>query len=125
MYEVIECIHKMFRYGGGKLNVEMLRGFTDMLVLKLLKEKDDYGYQLNQQIEIITEGALKLTEATLYTTFKRLLQNQWITTYQGEGKNNIPRKYYAITDLGKKHLISEIESYQKVQTILSAFFKEA
>lgn len=106
------------------INPEMFKGYADMIILKFLEEEDDYGYKINQKIAESTKGQFKFTEATLYTTFKRLLQNEWITFYHGEGKNNVSRKYYSITALGRKQLKKETESYITIKKVLDIFFKE-
>ena len=102
---------------------EMLRGYTDLILLKLLLDSPSYGYLINQKIEAITKGELKLTEATLYTTFKRLEQLGYILSYYQEGKNKTTRKYYHITEKGKIYLTQQIEYYHHVQTTLNLFFK--
>lgn len=104
--------------------VEMLRGYSDAIILKLLDQSDSYGYLLNQEIAKQTRDQLKFTEATLYTTFKRLEQNQYIRSYYREGINNVMRKYYTITDLGRAFLSEQIKNYEIVQDILSIFLKE-
>jgi PadR family transcriptional regulator PadR len=101
---------------------ETLRGHTDAIILSILKNGDNYGYNINMLIEKVSNGAMKLTEATLYTSFKRLESNAYILSYWKDGLNGTKRKYYTITDSGRSFLIEQIESYFKAREILNYFY---
>jgi len=83
---------------------DILRGYTDMLLLAILSERDSYGYQVNQLLQKKTKGEFSLTEATLYTSFKRLEKQDLIVSYWLETENQKKRKYYSLTSSGKKVL---------------------
>lgn len=76
----------------------------DACVLGLLREKDTYGYDLNQQIAKYME----ISESTLYPVLRRLTKENALISYDVpfDGRN---RKYYHITDVGKTIL----EEYQE------------
>lgn len=105
------------------LTGDLLRGHTDAIILKLLNIKDSYGYELNNQISILTNNNFTLTEATLYTTFKRLEKNGYIVSYWLDGINT-KRKYYSITKSGKEYLASHIEAWDDAQNIINKILKE-
>ena len=46
---------------------DLLRGSTDAIILRFLMEQDSYGYQINKDIEQLSDGQYQLSEATLYT----------------------------------------------------------
>ncbi len=83
---------------------ELIRGHTEAIILSLLLKEDSYGYKINQTIEHVTNGALILNEATLYSVFKRLENNHHIQSYWQEGFNHINRKYYSNTEQGLTYL---------------------
>lgn len=103
------------------LTAEMIRGHNDSIILSVLNIKDSYGYQINKDIESKSDGLLVLTEATLYTTLKRLARLGYIVSYWGEGINNIQRKYYSITKTGKEYLEQERINWTKTNYVLSKF----
>ncbi len=81
------------------LRLELRRG---VVVLAVLSQMDTarYGYSLIQQL---AEQGLDVEEGTLYPLLRRLekqglLESEWDT---GEAR---PRKYYRISDLGRKVL---------------------
>ena len=51
---------------------DILRGYTDTIILAQLYKEDSYGYVISKNVLEISGGELQLKEATLYTTFRRL-----------------------------------------------------
>ena len=56
------------------LSADILRGYTDTIILHQLSHGDSYGYQINKTISTLSGGEVELKEATLYTAFRRLEQ---------------------------------------------------
>ena len=65
------------------ISADTLRGHTDTIILTQLMRGDNYGYEINKNIQQRTNGEYGFKEATLYTAFKRLEQNGLITSYWG------------------------------------------
>lgn len=84
------------------ISADTLRGHTDTIILTQLLRGDNYGYEINKKILELTSGAYGLKEATLYTAFKRLEQQGLITSYWGDDGPGARRRYYAITEAGRK-----------------------
>lgn len=80
---------------------DMLRGYTDTVILAQLLDHDNYGYEINKHIRRVTGGLLELKEATLYTTFRRLESAGCIRSYWGSEATGARRRYYAITAQGR------------------------
>lgn len=100
---------------------DFIRGHTEAIILSILEKEDSYGYKINQTIEQISQGELILTEATLYSVFKRLEKSEFIQSYWQEGINNVKRKYYAITPKGLEYLKDHKTSWSKLSHILNEF----
>ncbi len=77
---------------------QLKKGLLDLCVLALLKNQDYYGYNL---VRKITEF-IDITEGTVYPLMKRLHDNGFVSTYVVESTDGAPRKYYKITEAGKK-----------------------
>ena len=75
-------------------------GNTSVLILKLLEEKDMYGYEIVQSIAFYTE----INEGTVYPILRRLTQEEYFVTYLKESTVGPARKYYHITEKGKGYL---------------------
>ena len=97
---------------------DMLRGYTDTILLKCLSEGDSYGYQMIKQIARLSGGALELKEPTLYTAFRRLSQDGLIDSYWGDEQSGARRRYYRLTEKGLERLISEQQAWLETRRTL-------
>lgn len=103
------------------LNKEMLKGIIDLLILSLLNEKDSYGYEISKAIKQRTEGAFALQEPTLYLSLKRLEKRGMVSSYWGEESRGGRRKYYSITEEGRKMLQGQIQDWKQLVEIVARF----
>lgn len=103
---------------------DMLRGHTDTIILRFLCEADSYGYQINKKIQQITQNQYELKEATLYSAFRRLEEAGYILSYWGDEKSGARRRYYAITDLGKKAYQKNLQDWQSSKAMIESLIKE-
>ena len=87
----------------GKYERQMKKGVLDMLVLRLLKSEAKYGYQIIQEMKEKSEEIFLLKDGTLYPILYRLEDDKLVVSKwsEAEGKQ-VPRKYYEITEAGKK-----------------------
>ncbi len=81
---------------------DVIRGYTESIILSLLYDKDSYGYEINKVILEATNQEYELKEATLYSAFRRLESSGYIKSYWGDQTTGARRRYYTITVLGKK-----------------------
>ncbi|MDD3477652.1 MAG: PadR family transcriptional regulator [Candidatus Izemoplasmatales bacterium] len=100
---------------------EALRGHTNAIILSILAENDSYGYEINQIIASRSGTGTYLTEPTLYNAFRRLEQDGCIRSYWMDGINNTKRKYYSITEYGKKVLEEHRQEFLETTKVLNRF----
>ncbi len=81
---------------------DLIRGHTDAIILARLLQSDSYGYEINKTISTMTGGKFELKEATLYTAFKRLEEQDYIRSYWGDQGSGARRRYYSITPEGRE-----------------------
>lgn len=93
-----------------KISKELIKGSTTMLVLNLLKEKNMYGYEMIKDLKERSENVFELKEGTLYPILHSLEEKGFITSYWDESTAK-KRKYYAITEKGKKQLKDQKEEW--------------
>jgi len=110
----------MYIEGGIFLSItsDIIRGHTDTIILSHLLEKDSYGYEINKTIKGKTENQFELKEATLYTAFKRLEENNLISSYWGDETTGARRKYYKITESGKNELKKNKEDWEVTKKLI-------
>ena len=83
---------------------ELLKGTTTLLILQLLSEGDKYGYEMTRELEKRSEELFQLKEGTLYPILHALENDDMIEAYWEETTSARKRKYYRITDKGRKGL---------------------
>lgn len=98
-----------------KLNKELLKGSTELLVLSVIENENMYGYQMIKELKMKSENVFEFQEGTLYPILHKLEEKRWISSYWDEvvGKK---RKYYAITTEGKKQLDAKKEEWKTFST---------
>ena len=99
-----------------KYNRQLKKGVLDMLVLKLLANSPQYGYQLISQLKELSDGVFVLKDGTLYPILYRLEDDGLVAGKWSEAKGRqIPRKYYEITEKGKNTLTQIYEIWQSIE----------
>ncbi len=100
------------------MNAEIIRGFTDAIILNVLLDGDSYGYQISKCIIERTNNAMDIKNATIYLAFKRMEKEGLITSYWNDNPDVARRKYYSITDNGRKYLEEKKKEWQSNKGIL-------
>ena len=99
----------------------LYKGSLSTIVLKLLNDKGKmYGYKITREVESITSGELVVTEGALYPTLHKL-EAKGLLSVEMVKVNNRIRKYYYITENGKKetvNLLKQMQSYIQNMDIL-------
>lgn len=97
------------------IDKSLISGSTSMLILRLLEDKDMYGYEMIETLEAKSNNVFTLKAGTLYPLLHSLEEKNFLTSYESEVNGKI-RKYYSITKGGKKYLKSKKEEWQEYQT---------
>lgn len=96
-----------------KSNPNFLNGVPVLLVLKLLSEKEMYGYEIVRAIEVRTGKSLSFAEGCIYPTLHVLEEERHIKSYE-KPINGRTRLYYGITSSGKKKLAQLTGEWEKI-----------
>lgn len=102
------------------LNVQFKKGVLELCVLVLIDGKDQYGYELAQNIS----EKIQVAEGTLYPLLRRLTKEGYLSTYLGESTEGPPRKYYSITEKGELYMKALIVEWQQFSKAVDQFIKE-
>ena len=95
-----------------KIDKELLKGSTTMLILNLLENQSMYGYQMTKVLSDKSEKVFELKEGTLYPLLHALEEKGMVESFWEESASSRKRKYYAITKLGKKLLKEKREEWE-------------
>ncbi len=95
------------------LNVSLMRGTLDLLILKALSWGPRHGYGVSDWIEEATGTALLVGEGTLYPALHRLERHGWIEAEWGRSANNRQAKFYRLSRAGRGQLTSGATSWHR------------
>ncbi len=102
---------------------DVIRGYTESIILSLLYEQDSYGYEINKVIQETTNHEYELKEATLYSAFRRLEAGGFISSYWGDQTTGARRRYYTITKLGKQLYIENYKDWRRAKSMIDQLLK--
>jgi len=94
------------------MDIQLKRGLLEVCVLAAIKNEDSYGYKIIKDIK----PCITLSESTLYTILKRLESANMLTVRTAEHCGRL-RKYYHITDLGRKRITEFQEDWKEILAI--------
>ena len=112
----------------GRLDKEaaaILQGTLDMLVLRALQLQSMHGWGITERIEQWSEEVLCVGQGTLYPALYRLERQGLITSTWQVTENNRRARYYALTPLGRKHLVQEIKDWQRMSRAINLVLEAA
>ena len=101
------------------MDAQLRRGVLDVLVLSAIKNEDSYGYKIIKDLKPIIE----LSESTLYTILKRLIDDNMVVVRSVEFEGRL-RKYYHITDKGIKRIKDFKDEWEELMNIYSFILEE-
>ena len=94
------------------MDIQLKRGLLDVCVLAAIKSEDSYGYKIIKDMT----PYIKLSESTLYTILKRLESAAMLTVRTAEHGGRL-RKYYRITDAGRKRIEDFKNEWEEIVSI--------
>ena len=98
---------------------QMKRGLLDVCVLAAIKSEDSYGYKIIKDMK----PYVQLSESTLYTILKRLEGAELLTVRTAEHGGRL-RKYYHITQQGRKRIEEFKDEWQEILSIYQFVTRE-
>lgn len=98
------------------IDLDLLQGTLDLLVLKTLKWGPRHGYAIASWIRETTNHRLQIEEGALYTALHRMEKRGLLESEWGLSENNRRAKYYQLTTDGKKQLRSKAAVWTEYAT---------
>ncbi|MEG6522358.1 PadR family transcriptional regulator [Desulfotomaculum sp. 1211_IL3151] len=108
-----------------KVNKELLKGSTVILILKLLDRNPMYGYEMIKEIETASGGVLAFKEGTLYPILHSLEADDMVESYWSDANGGRHRKYYRITEKGRDQLKEKCSEWVVFRSTVDKILGEA
>jgi PadR family transcriptional regulator PadR len=93
---------------------ELMRGAGPFAVLKLLKRREMYGY------ELVEARVLAMGQSTLYPMLYNLEAKGYISSRWRQAESGRQRKYYALTRQGRQRLAFESRQWQALVNAIAS-----
>ena len=98
------------------IDKSLLTGSTTVLILKLLEEKDMYGYEMISNLAKKSNHTFDLKAGTLYPLLHNLEKNGIVESYEESTASERTRKYYHLTEKGKDVLKIKEKEWHEYST---------
>lgn len=101
------------------MDAQLRHGLLEVCVLTSLFKEDSYGYRIIKDIS----PYIKISESTLYPILRRLESGDYLSVYSVEHNGRL-RKYYKITDAGRKKINEFISAWEEVMNVYQYIITE-
>lgn len=92
------------------MNPQFKKGVLELCVLHILLQEDSYGYDIIDQLS----ANIDISEGTIYPMLRRFQKEKRVKTYLRESSSGPPRKYYSITEGGKKYYEESVREWEEL-----------
>jgi PadR family transcriptional regulator, regulatory protein PadR len=101
------------------LSKALVGASTRPMILAILYEGENYGYQIIQRVKEISGGTMAWADNMLYPVLSRLEQEGCLVSHWKISDGGRLRKYYRITEAGRRELDSERRQWAIVQKAMA------
>ena len=102
---------------------ELKRGSLELIVLHLLAPGEAYGYEIVSKLTSQSNGALEVTDGTLYPVLYRLERAGLVSVRWETPERGVPRKYYELTEAGRQELAALTEEWTTFAKAMTRLLK--
>ncbi|MDT0678402.1 PadR family transcriptional regulator [Autumnicola musiva] len=105
------------------LSKELIGASSIPIILSILSKGESYGYEIIQSIKEISGGKMEFGEGTLYPVLHKLEKKGLVQSTWKKAESGRKRKYYQISNEGKKELSVEKENWMTINEIITKLWK--
>lgn len=104
------------------ISSQMLKGMLEGCILKIISLQDTYAYEISNKLEKYGFG--NISEGTVYPVILRLQKSNQIEPVLKESLSGPPRKYYHLTEEGKKSLNEFLTNWKEFSDAIQKLIRE-
>ena len=103
------------------ISSDVMRGYIDVMILRVLFDGDSYGYEISKKITEISDNRYTMKETTLYSAFSRLEKLGYLHSYPGSYSGGRERTYYSLTGGGRLYYRQKCAEWALTKTLIAKF----
>jgi PadR family transcriptional regulator PadR len=90
------------------IEIQLKKGVLTLCVLALLNRRESYAYEIASTLS----DAIDMGEGTIYPLMRRMQSDGQVETYLVESSSGPSRKYYRLTDAGRRALEAQTAEWR-------------
>jgi transcriptional regulator len=102
---------------------ELLSGTLDLLVLQVLNGGPLHGFAIAERIHALSQDVLIVEEGSLYPSLYRMEEKGWIEPEWGQSDKGRRAKFYTLSKEGRKQLLAERQTWDRVALAIGNVLK--
>ena len=95
------------------MELDLLQGTLDVLVLRALSWGPMHGYAVARFIREGSGGSFRILDGALYTSLHRMEEREWVESEWGISEKGKRAKFYTLTSAGRRALRTETTTWQE------------
>ncbi|MEU3401922.1 PadR family transcriptional regulator [Streptomyces filamentosus] len=108
--------------GGGRVSSQLRKGVLEYCVLALLRHEPKYGVELLAELSAVS--VMATSQGTIYPLLSRLRREGFVDTELRESPSGPPRRYYALTALGRTSLAEFTRAWPHFRNAVDHFLDD-
>ena len=106
-----------------KFQRELNAGLVGLVLLAVLDQaaEDLYGYQIAKRLQHLAEGSSPVKQGALYPVLRQLSANGLLASRIVPSYSGPPRRYYKITDAGRRTLVEWRDIWHATRDFVDEF----
>ncbi|MBX2876549.1 MAG: PadR family transcriptional regulator [Saprospiraceae bacterium] len=100
-----------------KLSKDLTAASSIPLILSILDQGESYGYEIIQQVSLLSKGTVQWKDGMLYPVLHKMEKRGLVTSSWKTVEGRRKRKYYTISDKGKQQLVKDQTSWNLVTSM--------
>ena len=101
-------------------NIQIRKGLLEFCVIQIISRGEVYTSDI---LEELKKSKIIVVEGTLYPLLNRLKTLGFVEYNWKESTQGPPRKYYSLTDSGKKHMKELRQSWKEIDASVKKIIK--
>ena len=103
----------------GQSNPPFMSGVPELLLLRLLAQREMYGYELVKSVRLVTDNAISLGEGVIYPVLHGLEKSGSLKARR-KAVGGRTRVYYGLTANGRRRLQRLEQDWERIQRGVNA-----
>ena len=102
------------------MDSKLFAGTLELLILDVVSDGPNYGYQIAHAVLSRSSGAFELKEGSLYPALHRLERQELLSSSWSQSEDGRRRKYYKLTAKGRRALKKKREEWARFSNSVEA-----